>query len=281
MCFSQEMSGAFSLLGLLFAFWVARTNGNSNIIKGVLYFVAMEALQFIQYTFIATDVDPAAPTLQELSASPVCQTQANRFLTFLGLLHIAFQPFYSAHLSCAFVSSAKNVAQFELVKRLQLIGGVMILARFFWTFLDMSALGMDSRYGFDPTRWTAQSSVEWLDGPVLCTYKGVAHLAWSVPLAPVSYYLPSMHLHQFLMFVPFFAMDQGSMGRNVGNWVAGSILFLSGPYMADYFTPNKHEAASIWCFFSIMQVCVLVLILFFQMHARGRWFAKAEKGKAN
>merc|ERR1711865_428957 len=129
MCFSQEMSGMFSVLGALFALWVAKTNGNSNVVKGVMYFVAMETLQFVQYMFIATDVDPAHPTLSQIEASP--------------------------------------------------------------------------------------------------------------------------------------------------NWIAGTILFATGPFMADWITPNKQEAASIWCFFSIMQVVGLACILILNLHSRGRWFPKA------
>merc|ERR1712028_165403 len=149
MCFSQEMSGMFSVLGALFALWVAKTNGNSNVVKGVMYFVAMETLQFVQYMFIATDVDPAHPTLSQIEASPTCKSSANRFLTFLGVL------------------------------------------------------------------------------------------------------------------------------RNLPNWIAGTILFATGPFMADWITPNKQEAASIWCFFSIMQVVGLACILILNLHSRGRWFPKA------
>merc|ERR1712195_323819 len=166
MCFSQEMSGMFSVLGALFALWVAKTNGNSNVVKGVMYFVAMETLQFVQYMFIATDVDPAHPTLSQIEASPTCKSSANRFLTFLGLLHIAFQPFYSAHLSCAFVTSEKNVAQFELVKRLQLVGGVLLLCRYFFTLFDLRDFGVtDERYLFDAKAWDDKVVVEWLSCP--------------------------------------------------------------------------------------------------------------------
>jgi len=276
MCFSQEMSGMFSVLGALFALWVAKTNGNSNVVKGVMYFVAMETLQFVQYMFIATDVDPAHPTLSQIEASPTCKSSANRFLTFLGLLHIAFQPFYSAHLSCAFVTSEKNVAQFELVKRLQLVGGVLLLCRYFFTLFDMRDFGVtDERYLFDAKAWDDKVVVEWLSGPALCTYHGVKHLAWSIPMVPVSYYMPSMGLHSFLMFIPFFVLDQGGVLRNLPNWIAGTILFATGPFMADWITPNKQEAASIWCFFSIMQVVGLACILILNLHSRGRWFPKA------
>lgn len=267
------MSAAFSVLGLAFALWVMKTNGSSSIIKGILYFVAMEVLQVVQYQFIATDVDPEHPTLAQIEASPTCNTQANRFLTWVGLLHIAFQPYYSAHLSCAFVKSAANVAQFKLVQRLQIIGGLMLLARYFMTLVPLEtyeAYGIATGYAFDAQKWT--ESVEWLNGPALCTYKGIKHLAWSIPMTPVSYYTPSMALHSFLMFMPFFAMDHGSPGRNFGNWVAGIILFVTGPLVGDWFTPNKHEAASIWCFFSIMQVVGLVLLIVFQKMAYGKWF---------
>merc|ERR1711865_139482 len=224
MCFSQEMSGLFSVLGALFALWVARSNGNTNVVKGIMYFVAMETLQYVQFFFIAEDVDPLNPTLAQIQASPACNTQANRFLTFVGLAHICFQPFYSAHLSCAFVTSSKNVAQFELVKRLQLVGGVFLMSRWFLTLVDLKDFGVtDSRYFFDAESWAASSSVEWLVGPALCTYKGVKHLAWSVPMVPVSYYSPSMALHAFLMFMPFFVMDHGSTIRNIPNWIAGSL----------------------------------------------------------
>jgi len=261
------------VMGLAFALFVMKTNGSSNIIKGVLYFVAMEILQVVQYNFIATDVDPAKPTLAQIEASPVCQSSANRFLTVIGLLHIAFQPFYSAHLSCAFVRSEVNVAQFNLVKKFQLLGAGLIMMRFFLTYVPAStyeAMGFNPANAFDKNAWT--TSIEWLDGPALCTYAGVKHLAWSVPLAPVSYYVPSMALHSFLMFAPFFVMDHGGFLVNIPNYIAGALLFATGPVVGDWLTPNKHESASIWCFFSIMQVVVLVLMIVIQRHLKGKWF---------
>jgi hypothetical protein len=114
--------------------------------------------------------------------------------------------------------------------------------------------------------------MEWLAGPVLCTYQGLTHLAWSVPVLPVSYYTPSFALHSFLMFVPFFVVDTGHMMSNFTNKIAGVILFVTGPILGDYISANKHEAASIWCFFSIMQIVVLVAILVMQRHVRGKWY---------
>lgn len=274
------MSAFFSVAGLAFAVWVMKTNGNRSVTKGVLYFVLMEMLQVVQYSFIATDVDPSAPTLRQMQASPQCNSSANRFLTFLGLVHIAFQPYFSAHLSCAFVRSETNKAQMALVQRLQFIGGFLMLARFFASYIDgatMTRYGFDPNIAFDANKWVP--STEWLNGPALCTYRGLKHLAWSVPFAKVTYYLPAMSLHSFLMFAPFYAMDHGSTSKNVKQWVGGAVLFLTGPVLADWITPNKHEAASVWCFFSIMQVVGLALMMAIRLHSRNRWF-NAEKKQA-
>ena len=128
--------------------------------------------------------------------------------------------------------------------------------------------------------WNANGRIiEWLDGPELCTYMGKHHLAWSIPLAPVSYYLPSMSVHALLMFFPFFIIDHGSFMKNIGIRIAGVLLFLTGPIIGDYVTDNKHESASIWCFFSILQVIMLVFILIFQKMTRGGGWASGKTTK--
>jgi len=281
MCFTQSMSASFSVVGLLFAWWIHRTNGNRSLLQGVLWFVGMEVLQVAQYAVIATDIDAAAPTMEAFLASPVCQSGINRFLTVVGLLHIAFQPYHSAILFCAFFRSKESRAQLKLVNRLQIAGGCMLAARYALTHVDAATferLGMDVRYAFDPAAWS-NSNAEWLVGPVLCTYQGLTHLAWSIPLAPVSYYVPSMAIHSFLMFMPFFVVDTGNTVANVANCVAGGLLFVSGPLVADWFSSNKHEAPTIWCFFSILQILVLTMLLVIQRMSHGRWYVDAAEEK--
>jgi hypothetical protein len=90
---------------------------------------------------------------------------------------------------------------------------------------------------------------------------------------------------------------------NVPNYIAGFVLFLSGPgerrlldkphiailiihctplaVLGDWITPNKHESASIWCFFSMLQVCGLVCIIVVQRHSKGRWFSSKKDIKTN
>ena len=58
------------------------------------------------------------------------------------------------------------------------------------------------------------------------------HLAWSIPLMPASYYTSSMSLQGFLMFMPFFAMDFGSVAAAEGCTGLPSVSAQSTPYIS-------------------------------------------------
>ena len=51
MCFTGEMSAGFAALGLFLAWWVNKKTNNKDLVKGILFFFAMEFLQVIQYVF--------------------------------------------------------------------------------------------------------------------------------------------------------------------------------------------------------------------------------------
>eukprot|EP00010_Vexillifera_abyssalis_P006419 CAMPEP_0201546352 /NCGR_PEP_ID=MMETSP0173_2-20130828/2654_1 /ASSEMBLY_ACC=CAM_ASM_000268 /TAXON_ID=218659 /ORGANISM="Vexillifera sp., Strain DIVA3 564/2" /LENGTH=136 /DNA_ID=CAMNT_0047954987 /DNA_START=396 /DNA_END=806 /DNA_ORIENTATION=+ len=100
-------------------------------------------------------------------------------------------------------------------------------------------------------------NIEWIRGANetdLCTYTGNHHLAWRVPLTNPTYLLPSNFIHFFMMFAPFFALE-------MSNWIHGGVLLLTGPVLAAFITDNLHEQASIWCFFSIIQVTLGSIVL--------------------
>lgn len=268
MCFSAEMSGAFSVIGVFVSLWVFKAQGNTRVAIGIFYFVLMEALQWVQYQYIATDVDPANPTLAELQASPKCQAVENQVLTFLGFLHICFQPVFTHYMSCGFAHTPSAVTQFQLVRRFCMCGGAWLLSRsllaIYPGFFDSCGLGGvfgDAEY-YAHGGGNGHVAREWLSGGVLCTYQGIKHLAWSVPMVSPSYYVPSGAIHSFLMFMPFFLVDHGNIVINGFNWLCGMSIFLIGPVLGDYITTNKHEAASIWCFFSIVQCSSFVLMTF-------------------
>jgi len=43
--------------------------------------------------------------------------------------------------------------------------------------------------------------------------------------------------------------------------VQGIFLFVFGPYLAGIITPNLMEQASIWCFFSIAQISIMLFFI--------------------
>lgn len=269
MCFSPEMSAFFSVVGVLIAAWVLKATGNKTVSFGIFYFVLMEALQFVQYIYIAEDVDPVNPTAKSLRDSAKCQAAENQVLTLLGFLHICFQPLFTTWMSCGFARSVESRVQFKLVNRLCFCGGAWLFGRsllaLYPGFFDNLGLGeiIGNAEYYGTGGDNGHNPRDWLSGGVLCTYKGTKHLAWSVPMVSPSYYVPAGSIHSFLMFMPFFLVDHGKFSINLFNWTCGLAAFLFGPILGDYITPNKHEAASIWCFFSIVQCCSLVVTLAF------------------
>jgi len=75
-------------------------------------------------------------------------------------------------------------------------------------------------------------------------------------MADPSYYVMGAGIHSFLMFAPFFALYEKK-----GMILQGCFLFLFGPVLASLFTSNLQEQASIWCFFSIAQISIMLFLI--------------------
>jgi len=228
----MEMSALFAGIGLFSSWWIYSKTYNAALASGVFFFFTMELLQSIQYFFIA-------PLLN----SPICDTFMNQFLTILGFLHICLQPYFCHVINASLTKNEKYLDRYMIIKRLCLIGGGMLFTRFLVANVWEQTLG-------------SQASTEWLRGPKLCTYRGNSHLAWSIPMADPTYVIPGAAIHSFLMFAPFFALYEKK-----GMVVQGAFLFLFGPYLAGLITPNLMEQASIWCFFSIAQIAIMLFCI--------------------
>jgi len=231
MCFSMEMSAAFAVIGLVASWWIWSRTSNIQLASGVFFFFTMELLQAIQYFFIAPNID-----------SPICETRINQILTIAGFLHICLQPYFCHVINAALTKNPKYIDRYVIIKRLCLIGGAMLFGRFL-----LANVWPQTHVG---------PSTEWLRGPKLCTYRGNYHLAWSVPMADQTYVIPGAAIHSFLMFAPFFALYEKK-----GMVIQGIFLFIFGPYLAGLITPNLMEQASIWCFFSIAQIAIMLFCI--------------------
>jgi hypothetical protein len=58
------------------------------------------------------------------------------------------------------------------------------------------------------------------------------------------------------MFAPFFALYEKK-----GMVIQGIFLFAFGPGLAAWISPNLMEQASIWCFFSIAQISIMLFLI--------------------
>jgi len=76
----------------------------------------------------------------------------------------------------------------------------------------------------------------------------------SVPMYDPTYWSPGAAIHSFLMFGPFFILKKNMV-------IQGVFLWAAGPLIASYITPNLMEQASIWCFFSIAQIGIMLFII--------------------
>lgn len=241
MCFTGEMSGGFAALGLFASWWVYTKTSNVELASGVFFFFSMEFLQAIQYMFLATGLE-----------DPVCETVINKILTVLGFLHICMQPYFCHVINASLTKDPKFLDRYVVIKRLCMIGGAMLFGRHLLSYWP----GFDTM-NLDPLKG-GMVSTEWLRGENLCTFKTktMIHLGWSVPMADPSYYVPGAGIHSFLMFAPFLALYEKR-----GMVLQGAVLFFTGPIMAAMITDNLMEQASIWCFFSIAQISIMLFLI--------------------
>lgn len=237
LCFSMEMSAFFAAVGLFSSWWIWSKTNNGQLASGVFFFFLMEFLQVFQYLVIA-------PNIQ----SPLCDTIINQVLTILGFLHICMQPYFCHVINASLTKNAKYIDRYVVIKRLCVIGGGMLFIRHF-----LAVLPGYSTMSFKDNQY---ESTEWLRGEKLCTFKGNYHLAWSIPMADPTYVIPGAAIHSFLMFAPFFALYEKR-----GMVIQGCFLFAFGPFLAGLITPNLMEQASIWCFFSISQIAIMLFCI--------------------
>lgn len=238
MCFTGEMSAGFAAIGLFATYWVYTRTNNTELASGIFFFFTMEFLQVVQYFYLATGLD-----------DPYCDNIINQVLTMAGFLHICLQPYFCHVINASLTKSEKYRDRYAVIKKLCLIGGFLLFSRYFMSFVPA---------------WNTMNingdnlSTEWLRGENLCTFKtqSMYHLGWSIPMADPSYFIQGAGIHSFLMFAPFFALYEKK-----GMVIQGCFLMLFGPIMASYISDNLMEQASIWCFFSIAQIAIMLFLI--------------------
>jgi Family of unknown function (DUF5765) len=248
MCFSGEMSAVFAFIcfGLGGIVWAA--GRPKRLAISMAYFGLMELLQTVQYKFVAVPDDNYE----------MCKSPTNQYLTFIGLLHILFQPYFANMALCATgrIMSLRMRHYGDLLSRLCLFFAIWCLIRYWLAAFYPKNPHMAPRPSaecpnYEWVRDGYDAGIGW-DTPNLpghsCTFISnttSGHIAWAAPLYQATYFVPGASMHFFLMFAPALLIKT-QIPLGIG-------FLLTGPILAASITPSMNEQASIWCFFSVFQ----------------------------
>ena len=172
MCFTEKMSLAVGITGILSSLYFYIFKKNIYAAVGIGYFSLMEVLQFFQYKVIDE-----------------CDNQLNKFLTILGYLHICFQPLFANIWLFAFATNPNFIFLY-----MAFFAGLLLSSRLIVVSEDDLCDGRN----------------EPLCGKETCVYSGNRHLAWNVRLRAAGKYwfTPSIGLHFFMWVIPMLTLFQ-------------------------------------------------------------------------
>ena len=170
MCFSENISLAFGVTGLLSSVYFYKKNIYAAI--GIAYFALMEIIQYFQYKVINE-----------------CNNNYNKFLTKLGYLHICFQPLFFNLWLFAFTKKP----DFTFIY-MSLFAAVLLASRLLYVNDDELCDGEN----------------EPLCGKTTCAFSGERHIAWNLRLraAGKNWWSPSLGLHFFMWAIPVLTIMQ-------------------------------------------------------------------------
>lgn len=226
MCWSGEASGVLAAAGLTTAVYVAYKGESKELWIPLTYFALMELLQALTYVYIN-----------------LCDNPNNQVLTFLGYLHIAFQPFFVNMVALYFIPDSVKLKIRTTVYTLCAISTLAILIKM---------------YPFD---WAGHCVIgeEGFCGVQTCSVSGDWHIAWKMPLNgllsdPITWLWDfNWGLHALAYILAAFIMP-----IIYGSYRFVAFHFLIGPLISDVTTSDPNEYAAVWCLFSIA-LCVSVI----------------------
>lgn len=252
----MEISVAFGAAAFAMAAYLHRTGRPFGKVLLFLYFGAMELIQIGQH-FVLGD----------------CANMFNRALTGLAWIHIAFQPLV---VNSYLLSNTDDVhpSVATLVRRMGMVVAVGMAARLPFPGNPVMLLGDYLNAGaapapgaaYDPGHPAARfpelppsgaagtaCGMEGLCGRTLCAFQGTKHLAWSVPLLPAGYILPTGWAHALMFFGPTLLAPGKYAGIRrviaVGSWLIGPLASMLLSRGAAY----QFEWAAVWCLMSAGQ----------------------------
>ncbi|NNE87167.1 MAG: hypothetical protein HKN27_03745 [Silicimonas sp.] len=239
MCWSAEASVAMVAVGGL-ATAVARHQKQPVAIWGTLgYFTAMEALQVGGYAVLDQ-----------------CGTPANRAVSVLSYLHIAFQPIFI------------NLFAMELVPepvKQRVRGWVLAICAASAAIMLLQLVPLPSFGACVPgTPLCAEA---------LCTVSGAWHIAWDIPYNGLM--VPIEQAFGLSSGFPSYMVAVFILPLVYGAWRFVVMHAFAGPILAQTLTSNPNEMPAVWCLFSIAILCVALSPLVRRAVSARTWWGVA------
>jgi len=213
-------------VGISATVYIAKKGESKELWMPLGYFALMELLQAVTYVFIDQ-----------------CGGLWNQRLTYLGYIHIAFQPFFANMVAMYFVPPELKPKIQKPVYALCGVAAVIILAK----LLPGASLG------------TCHAGIEGYCGSIACSTSGLWHIAWQLPLnGLMSGPQPLLWgfeygLHAFTYILIVFIMPV-----IYGSWRFVTLHVVMGPVISSLTTNDPNEFIAVWCLFSIA-LCLAVI----------------------
>jgi hypothetical protein len=225
MCWSGEASACLAAGGFLSTAYFYRQGESKVLCIALCYFSLMELLQAYTYTVIDQ-----------------CFDSRNQIATFLGYLHIAFQPFFVNAAAMYFIPD-------ELRKKISAWVYALCCAAAAIFMLRIFPFAWES-YCYEKSYQFISAGFIQFDMPFcgreMCSTSGDWHIAWAIPACG------SIQMANVYVYAAFI------LPLLYGSWKLVLYHFLTGPFLAYLTTNNMNEWAAVWCLYSIGLLLLLI-----------------------
>jgi hypothetical protein len=214
MCWSFAASIIFTTIGLLASIYLIKKKDDKYLWIPLIYFSLMELLQVFTYLYLNQ-----------------CDLPINQILTYLGYLHITFQPFFINMLFMHFIPTKVRDKISCYVYAVCFAFSILMLIKVY------------------PFAWAEACKVgSTLCGTQLCSVSGSWHLAWMLPQKNFG------TLISFAYVFPAFILPM-----LYGSWKINIYHAILGPALARLLASNPNEWPAVWCLFSIAVILVIFI----------------------
>ncbi len=225
MCWSGEASAVLAVTGFASTAYFYKKGESRVLCSALAYFSLMELLQAYTYTVIDECLNPR-----------------NQVATFLGYMHIAFQPFFVNAVAMYFIPAKLRRRISSVVYTLCFVAAVIFMMRIYpfewatYCYDKVYALLVAPDLKFNMP----------FCGKQICSTSGDWHIAWSIP-ANGSFAMANAYV-----FVAFL------LPLLYGSWKLVFYHLITGPILAFFTTSNMNEWAAVWCLYSIGLLLLLI-----------------------